>query len=150
MLIIQSDRRLAMYNSYPQKHPRVYLTLFVLGTLVLFQLSGAVVLGQSGSSGTLSGVVQDPNGAALPGVAVLLKNAGTGATRTVTTNEEGRWTMPALSVGTYEISYELTGFKRRVREQVEVEASVPRTLEDRLEIGEVGATINIVEGAALV
>ena len=55
-----------------------------------------------------------------------------------------------LPVGTYEVIYELTGFKKRVREQVEVEASVPRTLEDRLEVGEVGATINIVEGAALV
>ncbi|HKY29731.1 MAG TPA: hypothetical protein VJM12_17455, partial [Pyrinomonadaceae bacterium] len=37
-----------------------------------------------------------------------------------------------------------------VRDRVDVEASVPRTLEDRMEVGEVGATINIVEGAALV
>ncbi|MBA3515216.1 MAG: carboxypeptidase regulatory-like domain-containing protein, partial [Pyrinomonadaceae bacterium] len=124
--------------------------LFSLGALVFFQLSGAAVLAQSGSTGTLTGVVQDPNGAALPGVAIVLKNVGTGATRTVTTNEEGRWTMPALAVGTYEITYELAGFKKRVREQVEVEASVPRTLEDKLDVGEVGATINIVEGAALV
>jgi hypothetical protein len=122
----------------------------MFGTLLLFQLSGATTLGQAGSSGTLSGVVHDPNGAALPGVAIVVKNAGTGAARTVTTNEEGRWTMPGLPVGTYEITYELAGFKKRVREQVEVEASVPRTLEDKLEVGEVGATINIVEGAALV
>ena len=139
-----------MDNRYSQPHPRFSLILFALGALVLFQLSGAAVLGQSGSTGTLTGVVQDPNGASLPGVAIVLKNAGTGATRTVSTNEEGRWTMPALPVGTYEITYELAGFKKRVREQVEVEASVPRTLEDKLEVGEVGATINIVEGAALV
>jgi hypothetical protein len=138
-----------MYNRYPQRL-RVSLFLLAVGTLVLFQLSGAAVLGQSGSTGTLSGVVQDPNGAALPGVTLVLKNVGTGATRTVTTNEEGRWTMPALPVGTYEVTYELAGFKKRIREQVEVEASVPRTLEDKLEVGEVGATINIVEGAALV
>ena len=139
-----------MDNRYSQPHPRFSLILFALGALVLFQLSGAAVLGQSGSTGTLTGVVQDPNGASLPGVAIVLKNVGTGATRTVSTNEEGRWTMPALPVGTYEITYELAGFKKRVREQVEVEASVPRTLEDKLEVGEVGATINIVEGAALV
>ena len=69
-----------MYNSYPRRHTRVSLILFVLGTLVLVQLSGAAALGQSGSTGTLSGVVQDPNGAALPGVAIVLKNLGTGAT----------------------------------------------------------------------
>src|SRR5688572_11806753 len=132
---------LVMYNRYSQTRPRVSLILFAIGAVVLFQLSGASVLGQSGSTGTLTGIVQDPNGASLPGVAILLKNVGTGATRTVTTNEEGRWTMPALPVGTYEIAYELIGFKRRVREKVEVEASVPRTLEDKLEVGEVGATI---------
>ncbi len=139
-----------MHNSYSQRRLRVSLILFVLGAFALLQLSGAAVMGQSGSTGTLSGVVQDPNGAALPGVAIQLKNVGTGATRTATTNEEGRWTIPALPVGSYEVIYELAGFKRRVREQVEVEASVPRTLEDKLEVGEVGATINIVEGAALV
>ncbi|MBA3355305.1 MAG: carboxypeptidase regulatory-like domain-containing protein [Pyrinomonadaceae bacterium] len=139
-----------MYNRNSQRHPRFSLILFALGALVLCHFVGAAVLGQSGSTGTLTGVVQDPNGAALPGVAIVLKNVGTGAARTVTTTEEGRWTMPGLAVGTYEITFELAGFKKRVREQVEVEASVPRTLEDKLEIGEVGATINIVEGAALV
>jgi hypothetical protein len=44
----------------------------------------------------------------------------------------------------------MTGFKRLVRDRVEVEASVPRTLEDKLEIGEIGAVINITEGAALI
>ena len=108
------------------------------------------MLGQSGSTGTLTGVVQDPNGASVTGVTIVLKNVGTGATRTVTTNDDGRWTMPGLPVGTYEVSYELTGFKKLVRDRVEVEASVPRTLEDKLEVGEVGAVINITEGAALV
>ncbi len=139
-----------MHNKYSQRHPRFSLIMFALAALALYQWSAIPVLGQSGSTGTLSGVVQDPNGAALPGVAIVLKNVGTGAARTVTTNEEGRWTIPALPVGTYEVSYELAGFKKRIREQVEVEASVPRTLEDKLEVGEVGATINIVEGAALV
>ena len=125
---------------------RVARVVLIIVTLLL---SLPIVLGQSGSTGSLTGVVQDQNGASLPGVVVTLKNVATGATRTVNTNEEGRWTMPALPVGTYEISYELSGFKKLVREHVEVEASVPRTLEDRLEVGEVGATINIVEGAAL-
>src|SRR5687767_1768764 len=55
-----------------------------------------------------------------------------------------------ISIGAYEVSYEITGFKRLIRDRVEVEASVPRTLEDKLEIGEIGAVINITEGAALI
>ena len=97
----------------------------------------------------LSGVVQDPNGANMPGVSVTVRNIATDASRTVITNGEGRWTVPGLSVGTYEVSYELTGFKKLVREGIDVEASVPRTLEDKLEFGDVGAVVNITEGEAL-
>jgi hypothetical protein len=100
--------------------------------------------------GTLTGLVIDPNGANLPGVSVVVKNLGTDATRTAITDNDGHWTLPGLPIGTYEVSYEITGFKRLVRDRVEVEASVPRTLEDKLEIGEIGAVINITEGAALI
>lgn len=139
-----------MQSIAPVQRKGIAPMVFVIAALVFFQLALPSVSGQSGSTGTLTGVVQDQNGASLPGVVIVLKNAATGATRTVNTNEEGRWTVPALPVGTYEITYELAGFKKLLREKVEVEASVPRTLEDKLEVGEVGATINIVEGAALV
>ena len=39
-----------------------------------------------------------------------------------------------------------TGFKKLVREGISIEASVPRTLEDKLEIGEVGAMVNVIGG----
>jgi hypothetical protein len=138
-----------MHNTAPARR-RFVARIAFLAAVLFWLLPLPSALGQSGSTGSLTGVVQDPNGASLGGVVVTLKNVATGATRTASTNEQGRWTMPALPVGTYEITYELSGFKKLVREKVEVEASVPRTLEDKLEVGEVGATINIVEGAALV
>lgn len=121
----------------------------LLLTLTLFCLIVPGAMAQ-GTVGTLTGVVKDPNHANLPGVSVIVKNLGTGATRTAISNGDGHWTMPGLPVGAYEVSYESTGFKRLVRDRVEVEASVPRTLEDTLEVGEIGATINITEGAALI
>ncbi|HEX7317211.1 MAG TPA: carboxypeptidase-like regulatory domain-containing protein [Pyrinomonadaceae bacterium] len=106
-------------------------------------------MAQAGTNGTLSGVVQDPNGAVLPGVQVTIKNTGTGLTRASTTNEEGRWTFPALPVGAYELTYEVASFKTLKRQNVEVEASVPRTLEDRLEVaGVAGETVTVIEGGA--
>ena len=123
--------------------------LFLL-TLSIFCFLQPGALAQSGTVGTLTGVVTDPNGANLPGVSVVVKNLGTGATRTAITDSDGHWTLPGLPVSTYEVAYEITGFKRLVRDRVEVEASVPRTLEDKLEIGEIGAVINITEGAALI
>ena len=108
------------------------------------------VLAQGGATGSLSGVVQDPNGANLPGVSVTVSNINTSAARTVTSDGEGRWSIPGLAVGAYQVTYELNGFKKLVREHLPVEASVPRTLEDRLELGDVGAVVNITESAALV
>ena len=99
---------------------------------------------------SIGGAARDTSGAILPGVSVAVKNVGTGAARTAVTGEDGHWTMPALPVGTYEVVYEMTGFKKLVRDRVEVEASVPRTLEDKLEVGEIGIVVNIAEGAALI
>ena len=119
-------------------------------TLCLLCCFHATAFAQAGTVGTLTGVVTDPNGANLPGVSVAVRNLGTSATRSVISDSDGRWTLPGLPVGTYEVAYEITGFKKLVRDRVEVEASVPRTLEDKLEIGEIGAVINIMEGAALI
>jgi hypothetical protein len=125
------------------------ISSFLLIISLLFGVQVAV-MAQGGTVGTLTGVVKDPQGANLPGVSISVKNIATGATRTAVTNGEGHWTLPGLAIGTYEISYEITGFKKLVRDKVEVEASVPRTLEDTLEVGDIGAVINITEGAALI
>ncbi|HLA11578.1 MAG TPA: TonB-dependent receptor [Pyrinomonadaceae bacterium] len=123
-------------------------TLTVILTMFVFAATATSTSAQSSTTGTLSGVVHDQNGAVLPGVGVTLTEVRTGAVRNAQTHSDGRWTAPSLPVGDYEISYEAAGFKRLVRQNVHVEAAVPRTLEDRLEIGELGATVNITEGSA--
>ena len=99
--------------------------------LVLPSLAAA----QGSPNGSLNGTVQDTTGAVLPGASVIIKNTNTGQIRTVETNQVGRWTAPALPVGTYQISFEISGFKTIVKDGIAVEASVPRTVDTRLEIG---------------
>ncbi|MBC7911765.1 MAG: carboxypeptidase regulatory-like domain-containing protein [Pyrinomonadaceae bacterium] len=123
-----------------------YLPLLFLGIALFLP---APVRAQGGPTGSLSGVVQDPNGAAVPGVAVTAQNSATNETRTATTNEEGRWVIPVLPVGNYQVTYELQGFKKITRTEIKVEASVPRTLEDKLEIGDVGEVVTVEGGAPL-
>ena len=129
-------------NLYPHR-----LITFLLFTLI-FVSAGVCASAQSGT-GSLSGVLKDANGANIPGAAVMVKNLATGNVRTVTSNESGHWNAPALPVGEYQVTYEASGFKKLIREKVEVEAAVPRTLTDTLEIGQVDASITITEGAPL-
>ncbi len=80
--------------------------------IMLFLLAGllfvSVARAQSTPTGTLTGVVQDINGAAVPNATVTAKNTGTATARSVTSDGEGRWTIPALPVGTYDVMYDST------------------------------------------
>lgn len=59
---------------------------------------------------TAIGVVADPQGGVLPGATVTARNTATGFSRTVTTDDQGRYRLAALPPGPYEMSAELAGF----------------------------------------
>jgi hypothetical protein len=59
---------------------------------------------------TLEGIVSDASGAVIPNSTVTLKNPLTNQSRTVTTNQQGVFRAEQLSVGTYEVRAEQTGF----------------------------------------
>jgi hypothetical protein len=106
---------------------------------------------QSGTTGTLTGVVQDTTGAVLPSVSITVRNLGTSLTRELVTDGVGRWTVAALPTGAYEISYELPGFKKLKKEGTTVEAAVSRTVEAVLEVESApGQEVLVVENALLV
>src|SRR5215510_785212 len=80
------------------------------------------------TNGVISGAVTDPSGAALPGATVQVKNVGTGVIRTVITNEVGRYRVPDLLVGQYEVQATLTGFQRVVESAIPVTVGTERTV----------------------
>src|SRR5215831_4185530 len=64
------------------------------------------------TSGSITGVVQDPSGAVIPGAQVSLINQEQGVTTTQTiTNEAGLYVFSALAASTYTVTVELPGFK---------------------------------------
>ena len=125
-------------------------TLLLSFFCLAFLVSALTAPAQSGTTGTLNGVVRDTTGAVLPGVSITLRNVDTGLNRSTATDDAGRWAIPALPVGNYEITYELTGFKKLVHSGVAVEAAVPRTAEARLEVSGGSETVNVTSDALLV
>lgn len=83
----------------------------VLATALAFGLATSDLRAQSrATTADVTGTVVDQSGAVLPGVAVTATNQDTGVYRTVITEGDGTFTMPALAVGTYTIRAELGGF----------------------------------------
>jgi hypothetical protein len=97
--------------------------------------------------GTLTGVVTDPSGAAVPSVQITAVHTATGASASTVTTDGGNYTLPSLIIGNYRVTAEAAGFKRAVRENLELNAGATMRLDIALEIGSVGESI-LVEARA--
>ena len=79
----------------------------IRATLLLLIASSlqAQVVGAS-----IAGIVADATGAGLPKAAVAIKNVETGAVRSLTTDDGGRYSAPSIPVGNYQVTASKEGF----------------------------------------
>ena len=84
----------------------------VLAMALLLALSGIGIgrLNAQAAAAAILGVVTDASGAAIPDAAVQVRNVGTGATQTTNSNAQGRYNVPDLGIGDYEIQASKMGF----------------------------------------
>src|SRR5437660_9874453 len=80
------------------------------------------VFSQTMNTGSLLGTVKDPTGAGVPEAIVKIQRTGTPFERQVTTDANGNYLVPQAPVGSYQISFEKTGFQKVVHNQVELSA----------------------------
>src|SRR5262245_16285621 len=112
--------------------------------LLLFAVT-STAFAQS-SNGSLSGIVQDPSGALVPGVTITLKNAATGITSTTISNESGAYGFPSVAPGTYTASASLPGFKTSVFNDVGIGTSAQVRLDFKMQLGEVSVQTEVSVG----
>src|SRR3954463_10700157 len=72
-------------------------------------------LAWSQTSGTISGKVADASGAVVAGAMVTVRQVDTGISRTATTDASGRYRVPELAPGAYEVTANSTGFENMIR-----------------------------------
>ncbi len=94
-------------------------------TLTLM-IACCVVVGFA-QNASISGLVTDPQGGAIPGATVTVTNKATNASRTVTSSSDGSYQVPQVIPGTYRIKAESKGFASIVNEEVQVLVSTPLT-----------------------
>src|SRR6185503_19427511 len=107
-----------------------------------FLLSVTSAVGQT-DRGSLTGRVIDPNGAGVANAKVTATNVNTAETREVTTYDDGNYTIPGLKADPYKVTVEAQGFKTASAENIVVAVQVNRTLDLKLEIGEISSVVTI-------
>ena len=109
-------------------HVRSLICLVIL-------LAGVTPVWGQEARGTITGTVTDPSKGVLPGASVTVTNVAMGTNVALVTNEVGFFEAPYLIPGTYRVAVEMTGFKKYVRDNVEVRVGDRLALELPLELG---------------
>jgi hypothetical protein len=99
--------------------------------------------------GTLLGNVTDTSGAAVPNANVTITETRTGVSLNTTANADGYYVFTSLQDGIYRIEASLTGFKKVVRDNVEVKVNTTVRTDLTLEVGNVTDTVTITTEAPL-
>jgi hypothetical protein len=120
----------------------VLAALAMLVSLVLPFASAQV----SVSTGSVSGTVTDPQGAAVPNAKVTISNKDTGISQTLATSDSGTFTSGALAPATYVVRVEAKNFKT-YQTTLAVQVGQIATANARLEIGDSSSVIEVTSSA---
>lgn len=117
---------------------------FISLILILLVLAlGERSVWSQGSTASISGVVEDASGAAVPGATVTVKSLETGLTRTMTTGEGGNYLALSLPVGQYEIRAEKAGFKAVLRTGIVLVVGQQAVVNLQLTVGEISQAVTV-------
>jgi len=110
--------------------------------VLLTCLLAATAFGQT-TTGSLTGTVTDPTGAVVAGATVTVTNPATGAERSVESNEQGAFNVPALQPGKYTVTVDAKGFKKAVSHDIIVTVTQIASVTIPLEIGSASETVTV-------
>jgi outer membrane receptor protein involved in Fe transport len=124
--------------------------VFISMALLLVALCPpALVFGQE-TRGTISGTVRDAHQAVIAGAPVKVNNLSRGISVSITTNDAGLFRAPYLVPGTYQLIVEARGFKKYVRDGVELRIGETLDINVALETGGAEESVNVTAaGSAL-
>ena len=105
---------------------------------------------QTAGGAQVSGVVQDSSGAVIGGAEVKLTQTETNLERRVQSDEQGRYVMPALPVGPYQLEVTVSGFKSYLQSGIVLQVGDNVVINVSLEVGNVGEKINVAADAGMV
>src|SRR5260370_21254511 len=128
------------------------------GTTILSALLLVIVIVGSGAreasaqvaTATLSGTVEDQNGAVVVGATITVLDANTRRQRETTTNDQGYFVIPLLPPTTYKVSVARTGFAPVEIPNLVLNVGDQKSLKIQLKAGDINATVQVINEAPLI
>ncbi|HET7214908.1 MAG TPA: carboxypeptidase regulatory-like domain-containing protein [Terriglobia bacterium] len=124
------------------------ITVTVALIIFLAILSGLPARAQV--TAEISGVVTDPSGRAVAGAQIEVREQQTGAVRATISDARGRYDLPALPAGQYQLAVQKNGFQMAVHTGIVLPAAGQSVLNFSLRLGEIRQQLTINSQAPLV
>ena len=122
--------------------------LFFVSTIVL--CLSAVAFAQSGTTGAIGGVVQNPNKEVVPNAEVTVKSQDTNKEASSTSDDQGRFKVVNLQPGQYTVTVASSGFTTFTQQNIVVEVGLETKIEVSLSIGQITNTVDISAEAPVI
>jgi hypothetical protein len=100
--------------------------------------------------GSVFGKVTDQSGGVLPGVTVTVAGTGLQQPLVGVTQASGAYQFPSVPIGTYSVTFELTGFKKGVRQNIVIDTGFQAQVDMKLEIGTLTEELTVSAAAPVV
>jgi carboxypeptidase family protein len=122
--------------------PVAYRFILAMAVLALTCWLALPAMGQV-TTGSLTGVVTDPQGAIVAGATVTLTNSATKIDARTTTNDQGEFVFPQVGPGRYMVAVEATNFKKALATDLVIEVGVSSRTTIVLEVGSVTEQVTV-------
>jgi hypothetical protein len=126
------------------KGRRLRFAVLLSALLALFAVSALA------QEATIVGTVTDASGAVVPNTTVTITAVATGTTRSLTTNADGQYAAPSLSIGGYNVRAESKGFKSAETKGIVLNVADRVRVDFKLEVGNVQETVAVEANAVTV
>ncbi|HVF66790.1 MAG TPA: TonB-dependent receptor [Pyrinomonadaceae bacterium] len=114
-----------------------------LGILLVFAFAVTARAQTQITTGVIQGIVQDEAGATVPGVAVEVRNAGTNLTKTLTTDDNGRFVFLQLPPGRYTLTASKSGFATLKQEEFTLTVGQAANLDLKMKVSGVQEVVTV-------
>jgi hypothetical protein len=122
----------------------------LLAAVTLFGLLTCTAIAQVSGSGTITGTITDPSGAAVPGASITIRNVDTGIERKLESNDAGNYVAAFLQPGHYEVQATKSGFTGVLRKDLVLQVGQTLALDLGLTVKATQETVTVTGEAAVV